>query len=67
MSGTSAERGAEGCGGGGLLCFLQSCLSMLPGEPLPIYQGVRCGIQMAVCMYPEQLKDLEGHSLMGSL
>lgn len=33
----------------------------------PIYQGVRCGIQMAVCMYPEQLKDFEGHSLMGSL
>lgn len=65
------EGGIVGSGGGGLLCFLQSCLSMLPGEPFfPIYQGVRCGMQMAsvaACMYSEWLRDLEGHHLMSSL
>lgn len=40
-------------------CYLESLF--------PIYQGVRCGIQMAVCMFSEQLKDLEGHHLMSSL
>lgn len=33
----------------------------------PIYQGVRCGIQMDVCMSSEQLRDLKGHCLMSSL
>lgn len=33
----------------------------------PIYQGVRCGIQMAVWMFREQLRDLGGRSLMSSL
>lgn len=28
-----------GSGGDGLLCFLQSCLSMLPGEPFPDLSG----------------------------
>lgn len=74
MSRTSAkhwlERGRKrimASEGEGLLCFLQSCLSMLPGEHFPIYQCVRCGIQMTVCMYSEQPRDLEGHCLMSSL
>lgn len=64
MSGTSVEREEEvvGCSvfsSHACLCYLESLF--------PIYQGVRCGIQMVVCMSPEQLKDLQGHSLMGSL
>lgn len=64
MSGTSAEREEEVVGssvfsGHACLCYLESLF--------PIYQGVRCGIQMAICMSPEQLKDLQGPSLMSSL
>lgn len=33
------EGGIVGSGGDGLLCFLQSCLSMLPGEPFPHLSG----------------------------
>lgn len=41
---------------------------VLPGEDFPpVYHGVRCRIEMAVCMYCEQLRDLKGHRLMSSL
>lgn len=40
-------------------CYLESLF--------PIYRGVRCGIQMAVYMFSEQLRDLKGQRLMSSL
>lgn len=58
-----------GSGGGGLLCFSPVMPVRVPWKTwFPIYQGVRCGMQMvAACTHSKWLKDLEGLHLMSSL